>query len=264
MFPASALPLLLSTFQGASPAVDTHFNITYAEGKVIDAEKHKLDIYVPKGRKDVPVFFFVHGGAWRSGDRTRYAPLGNRFAREGLAVVIPSYRLSPANQHPAHIEDVAAAYAWTVRNIAGYGGDVSRIYIGGHSAGGHLVSLLALDPQYLKKYEIAQSTIRSVITMSGVYDVQLLVHIFGDNEQVRREASPMHHVKSQAPPFVVTYCQFDYPFLEPQAKAFHEALGKVGVSSELVYVPGETHISEIVNIVKDGDLTAKTVLRIVR
>ena len=58
--------------------------------------------------------------------------------------VIPSYRLAPKNPHPAQIQDVAAAFAWTVRHIAEYGGDTNRIYVGGHSAGAHLAALLTL------------------------------------------------------------------------------------------------------------------------
>ncbi len=258
---ANALQLPSSAI---SPEVEAHRDIPYADGKPEDAAKHKLDVFVPKGRKNFAVFFFVHGGAWRTGDRSRYAALGNRFAREGLGVVIPSYRLSPASLHPAHIEDVAAAFAWTAKNIAGHGGDATRIYIGGHSAGGHLSALLALDPRYLERHGLSSKNIRGVIPMSGVYEVDLLVNVFGADAEVRRQASPMQHVKAPAPPFIVTYCQWDYPFLPAQAKAFHAALRKAGVRSELVYVPGESHISEIVNIVKDGDLTARTVLRFVK
>ena len=58
---------------------------------------------------------FVHGGSWRSGDRSLYRALGIHFAHAGIAVAIPSYRLMPQNPHPAQIEDVAAAFAWTYR-----------------------------------------------------------------------------------------------------------------------------------------------------
>ena len=244
--------------------VEVHKDLTYVDGKPEDEAKHKLDVYLPAGRKNFPVFFFVHGGAWRTGDRSRYAALGYRFAREGIGVVIPSYRLSPANLHPAHIEDVAAAFAWTVRHIASHGGDAGRITIGGHSAGGHLVALLALDTRNLERHQVSPKTIRGVIPMSGVYNVEALANIFGADAQARREASPIHHVKPGAPPFLITYCQWDYLTLPAQARVFHAALQKAGVASELVYVPGESHISEIVNIVKEGDTTARAVLRLVR
>jgi acetyl esterase/lipase len=69
----------------------------------------------------------------------------------------------PENPHPAQVEDVAAAFAWVVRNISQYGGDPSRIYLSGHSAGAHLAALLALDEKYLKKIDISRTAIRAVI-----------------------------------------------------------------------------------------------------
>ena len=74
--------------------------------------------------------------------RSKYPAFASRFAKEGIVVVVPSYRLAPKHQHPAQIEDTAAAFAWTVAHAAEFGGDPKRITIMGHSAGGHLVSLL--------------------------------------------------------------------------------------------------------------------------
>ena len=108
-----------------------------------------------------------------------YPLLGNRFAKLGIGVVIPSYRLMPKSPHPAQIEDTAAAFAWVYKNIAQYGGDPNRIYLAGHSAGGHLVALLALDPKYLNKYEIPLDAIKGVAAISGVYDVSKMTAFAG-------------------------------------------------------------------------------------
>src|SRR5258708_30107463 len=105
-----------------SPDVEVRKDIAYADD---DVAKHKLDLFLPKGKKDFPVMIFYHGGAWRSGDRSLYPLLGNRFAQAGIGVVVPSYRLMPQSPHPAQIEDAAAAFAWVYRNIPQYGGDVS-------------------------------------------------------------------------------------------------------------------------------------------
>ena len=86
-------------------------------------------------------------------------------------MAIPSYRLMPMNSHPAQVEDAAAAFAWTRAHISDFGGDPERLYAGGHSSGGHLAALLALDEQYLKPYGLDASGIRGVISMSGVYNV---------------------------------------------------------------------------------------------
>src|SRR5206468_1844732 len=159
-----------------------------------------------------PVLFFIHGGAWKSGDRSYYPPLGNRYAREGYATVVPSYRLAPKNPHPAQIEDVAAAFAWTVNHIAQYSGDTNRIYVGGHSAGGHLAALLTLDERALVAYQLSPKCIRGVLALSGVYDLasgESQESVFGKDPKVRRAASPLFQVKAPAPPFLVAYCQWD-------------------------------------------------------
>ena len=71
-----------------------------------------------------------------------YAVVGNRFAKAGIGVAIPSYRLMPKSPHPAQIRDVAEAFAWVYQNAGQYGGDSKRMYLAGHSAGGHLASTL--------------------------------------------------------------------------------------------------------------------------
>src|SRR5437016_9492663 len=108
---------------GSSQVFEVHkvLDVPYYQGADADP-KHKLDLYLPKDQKDFPVLFFVHGGAWKSGDRKIYGRLGEMFARNGIGTVIPSYRLSPKVVHPAHIQDVAEAFAWTVKNINTYGG----------------------------------------------------------------------------------------------------------------------------------------------
>jgi acetyl esterase/lipase len=244
-----------------APGVDVQKDVSYTDGDPADAAKHKLDLYLPKDKKNFPVLVFIHGGSWRSGDRSNYPALGNRFAKLGIGVAIPSYRLMPKNPHPAQIEDTAAAFAWVYKNIAQYGGDPSRIYIAGHSAGGHLVALLALDPTYLNKYDVPLSAIRGVAALSGVYDVSKLAGFTG---AVGDNPSPMAHVHSKAPPFLVSYCQWDYLALPMQARDFADALKKSFDSVELLYVPGQGHISEIIHVVQDDDLISQAILKLMQ
>jgi acetyl esterase/lipase len=216
--------------------------------------KHKLDLYLPKGAKNFRVLLFVHGGAWHSGDRSHYGAIGDRFARAGIGVAIPSYRLMPQNPHPAQIEDAAAAFSWVQRNIGQFGGDPSRIYVAGHSAGGHLVSLLALDPRWLKKYDLTPAAIRGVVTLSGVYDVDAMAQ-FKD-----RHASPMEFIHPHMPPFLISYCQWDYFGLPKQARDFATAVKKDFGDAKLIYVPAESHISEVIALLKDDDPLARIIV----
>src|SRR5262245_32562920 len=142
---------------------------SYVTGDDADEVRHKYDLYLPKGAKNYPVFFFIHGGAWRGGSKDGFKKHGETFAKHGIAFVATNYRLSPAVTHPAHIEDVAAAFAKSRADLSKRGANVKRIFVGGHSAGGHLAALLASDPSHLKKHGLALTDIKGVIPISGVF-----------------------------------------------------------------------------------------------
>ncbi|HXJ58634.1 MAG TPA: alpha/beta hydrolase fold domain-containing protein [Verrucomicrobiae bacterium] len=250
-----------------APNVEVKKDLVYADGKPDDEPKHKLDLYIPKETKHAPVFLFIHGGAWRFGDRGLYPPLGYRFAKEGILTVIPSYRLAPKNPWPAQAEDAAAALAWTVRHIAEFGGDTNRLFIGGHSAGGHISSLLALNPRYLQVHQLSASLLRGVIALSGVYNLDLgdvQTAVFGTDRTVRRDASPLFQIIKPAPPFLVTYCEWDYPTLPAQAKIFYAALRHAGVPADLFFTAHESHISEVLAMTHDTDPTGQAVVKFIR
>jgi len=149
-------------------------DVAYRGEPKADPLRHRLDVFEPKGKKDCPVVLLVHGGAWIMGDNRccgLYSTVGHFLASQGIVAVLPNYRLSPGVKHPHHIQDVARALAWTRDNIARYGGDPKRIFLVGHSAGGHLVSLLATDESYLKAEGMKAADLKGVVSVSGVYRI---------------------------------------------------------------------------------------------
>jgi acetyl esterase/lipase len=184
--------------------------------------------------------------------------------------VLPNYRLSPGVRHPEHIKDVARAFGWTCENAAKYGGDPRRVFIGGHSAGGHLAALLATNQTYLKSVGHAPSDIRGVVAVSGVYDlndvglklsfadrrgsfrfdlnVQPAATVFGADPNVLRDASPLSHVRPGLPPFLVLSAGYDYPPLARMAKEFTSALEKNGCEVETKVIAGRTHETMLFDI----------------
>lgn len=251
------------------PSMETRPNVEIAKDIPYTAAagepKQKLDIYKPRDAQNAPVFVFYHGGAWTSGDRSQYPPLGNRYASEGIVTVIPSYRLAPKNSFPAQAEDAAAALKWTVENIARHGGDTNRIYVGGHSAGGHLAALLAANPKHLRAHGLSPSVIKGAIGLSGVYDMtEGKDNVFGTEPGLRKEASPLFHITEKTPPFLLTYCEWDYYPLAPQAKQFHAALKQANIAADLIFIPKESHISEMLAVTRDNDLTAKSVIAFIK
>jgi acetyl esterase/lipase len=243
--------------------VDEFKNIAYRNDKDADPVKHKLDLFLPKGQRDFPVLFFVHGGGWHSGNKELYTALGQMFARNGIGTVVINYRLSPEVEFPAHIQDVAKAFAWTHVNIARYGGRPDRIICCGHSAGGHLVSLLATDEKFLKAEKCSFKDIRCTISISGVYAIDAIYgrygSVFGHNKADRRDASPLHHVGTELPPFFLLFADKDLPTIEKVSEEFYQALKKAKVDVREQLVPQRTHISIILLMHKDDDPTTVAV-----
>jgi acetyl esterase/lipase len=189
-------------------------NLAYVEGAEADPVKHKLDLFLPPEGKPFPTIVWIHGGAWKEGDKRLYDRLGARFAESGIGFAPINYRLSPAVKHPEHVKDCAKAFAWVHGNIGKRGGAADRLFVMGHSAGGHLTALLALDPQYLDELKVPKGAIKGAIPMSGVYWVpplpgdtkgflRILPQAFGSDPDVCRLASPVTHVKNAACPFLV-------------------------------------------------------------
>jgi acetyl esterase/lipase len=230
---------------GGSFEVETIKDIAYYDGEGADSNKHKLDLFVPKGQKGFPVLFFIHGGAWTSGDRKMYSRLGETFAKNGVGTVIISYRLTPQVQHPGHIEDVARAFAWTHANISKYGGKADQVFVTGHSAGGHLAALLATNETYLKPHKLSPRDIKGVMPLSGVYNLTpgRLDKVFGTSEEALASASPIKHVNGKEPPFLIVYADGDMPGCEKASEGLCELLKGKKVEASTLKVKDRTHIS---------------------
>lgn len=244
--------------------VQTVRDLAYYEGKDADPIKHKLDLYLPKDHKDFPVLFFVHGGAWRSGDKNffgLYAAVGRAFARHGIGTVVTNYRLSPGVQHPAHVEDVARAFAWTQRNVGQYGGRADQLFLCGHSAGGHLVALLASDDRYLKAVGLDRRAIRGVVPISGVYRVpeRLFTTVFGSDADAARNASPLTYVRPELPPFLIVYAESDFPTCDTGSEEFCQALRERQCAARSLVIKDRNHASIILRCSADDDPTARAV-----
>ena len=178
--------------------------------------KQRLDVYAPRGVKDAPIVVFFHRGEWSKGDKSEAAYKPKFLNDNGVVFISANYRLSPAVKHPAHIDDVASAVRWVYDHAAEFGGSRNKIVVMGHSAGCHLVTLLALDPRYLAKVKLRPSDLRGVVAWSGgAYDLVAKVkaggmygpyikQAFGDSEAAWRDASPVAHVgdAKPLPPFL--------------------------------------------------------------
>jgi acetyl esterase/lipase len=251
---------------GGNYEVEVIRDINYFEGDNPDPRKHKLNLFRPVGVENYPVLFFIHGGAWTSGDRRLYGFLGEVFAKNGVGTVVISYRLSPGVKHPAHIEDVARAFKWTHQHIAEYGGWPDRIFVSGQSAGGHLAALLCTDEKYLKAQGLSLKDVRGAIPISGIYSFRSgeLPFIIGKGPDAAQSASPQNHVSGDEPPFLILYASDDFPNCAGMSQRLHDALRAAGVESACLEVPHRNHLTIIFQpILGAGDTTVQTMLKFI-
>ena len=158
----------------------------------------KLDIYIPNNSKNLPVIVWFHGGGLTAGTKAIPEELKN----DKFIIVSAAYRLSPKVQSPTFIEDAAASVAWVFNNIQQYGGDTSKLFLSGHSAGGYLAMMLTMDESWLAKQNISNNKIKACIPLSP----QVITHFtiraennIKDIQPVIDQYAPMNFIKANTP-----------------------------------------------------------------
>ena len=165
--------------------------------------------------------------------------------------------------HPAHIQDVARAFAWTHDNIAKHGGDPKNIFVSGHSAGGHLVALLSTNESYLKAEKLAISDIKGTIPLSGVFVILpafMPKDIFTDDKDVIKTASPIEYVVGKHPPFLLLYADKDYLTLDTQAEQMCKKLTDCKCEARTLKIADRTHITIVSSLPNQSDPATQAIL----
>lgn len=231
----------------------------------------RLDLYRPRVRDaDVrmPVLLQIHGGAWMIGDKREQAlPLLYQLASHGWLCASANYRLSPHATFPDHLVDCKRALTWIREHAAEHGGDPDFVVVTGGSAGGHLAALLALtagDPALQPGFEQADTHVRACVPFYGVYDFLDRAGVMAHDALARtlerrimkgspseipeayEQASPVAHVRPDAPPFFVVHGDADTLVPVAEARHFVRALREKS-SQPVVYaeIPGAQHAFEI-------------------
>jgi acetyl esterase/lipase len=176
-----------------------HRDLAYGQGP-----RQRFDLYLPKnGSAPAPVLLFFYGGAFRAGRKSEYRIVGEAFASKGIIVAVADYRIYPEGRFPDFLNDGAAALAAVHARVAEFGGDPSRIFLAGHSAGAYISVMLAANPAYLRAANADPSWICGVIAMAGRYHEIPLgdatgVEIFGG--PARTETRPVSFIDGKRPP----------------------------------------------------------------
>ena len=216
-----------------------------AQGNVeYRTQRCKLNLSIPDGVKNFPSIVYFHGGGLTGGGANpRQFP--THFDLSKVAVARVSYRLSgKGGACPDYIYDAAAAVAWVFKNIAKYGGDPKKVYVTGHSAGGYLTAMVALDKKYLNTFGVEPEQIAGYFPVSG----QMTTHFRILAERREKAAStpqfmideyaPVYHAKKGVPymVFFVGDSQFDYPARVEENALIHARLTRIYKNENVKFV----------------------------
>lgn len=250
-------------------------------------DMHTLDIYRPADGDELmenrPVVFFVHGGGWTDGYKDRFRSVSWSFTGQlGWITVVIDYRLTsydvfladqycpdretcglPENiglrtkaaEYPDNIQDVASAFTWTRNQIAGQGGNPNRIYGLGYSAGAHLLTLMAMHPEFVD----LRPGLRALAALSGPYNLvdpvfksayhNVLAPTFGEpfDDAELADASPQVQVTNAGwlPPIMLLYAGRDLPYFDSQTLNLVQSIQDLSMPVEVVYLENYSHESEM-------------------
>ena len=205
----------------------------------------QLDIY-RTARPNAPVHVFIHGGAWRAGHASDYAFPAEMFVQAGAHYVVPDFAwvqdvggnlLTVARQ-------VRAALTWVARNAGSFGGNASRIYVSGHSSGGHQAGVLATTDW--RALGLPADVVKGYVLISGMYDlVPVSLSARSDyvkfDERTLDELSAMRHLEHIQAPVTVVHGTLETPEFQRQSRDFAEALRQAGKPVQLVVAQGYNH-----------------------
>jgi arylformamidase len=198
--------------------------------------RQRLDFFAC-GTRGAPTLAYIHGGYWQLNDKEPYAFFGETLLPAGFNLALLEYTLAPAARMDQIVAEVRAAVAWVIDHADELGGDPRRVFVAGHSAGGHLTAAAMSDPR-----------VAGGLAISGIYDLEpirlnYLNDKLGLDADEAARNSPILHLPSSAAPLVVSVGLDELPELIRQSEEYWAAWHGKGLPGQYVPLPGHEHFS---------------------
>ena len=212
------------------------------------APRQRLDFYPAK--PGAPTLAFIHGGYWRSTDRENWGYVAQGPLAHGINVANIEYTLAPANRIEGIVAEVKQALAYLRANLVRLGGDADKLYVSGHSAGGHLTAMMVGEPG-----------IKGTMPISGVFDM-LPMRLSSMNVDFRldeaeeKRTSPMLHLPAKAPPMIVAVGGGELPEFLRQSRDYAAAWTGKGLKGRLLEIGTHNHFSVLDDLANPGGALA--------
>ncbi|WP_229254285.1 alpha/beta hydrolase [Dyadobacter sp. NIV53] len=226
-----------------------------ATGKV----EQQLNIFAPhKHQKLNDVLIFIHGGNWNSGKKSQYNIIGSHWAKKGIVCVIIDYPLSPDANYKEMAIASAQSVKWVKENIITYGGNPERIFISGHSAGGHLAALISIDNTYFEDLGIKNPIVGTILIDAAGLDMygylmeeklgkdHTYLRTFTSDPKIWKQATPLYYLHKNMPPMLIYQGGKTYPSISKSNEKFVKALKDFAPGTPYHILKGKKHIPMII------------------
>ena len=224
-----------------------------------------LDIYATK-RPNAPVNIFIHGGAWRGGLAKDSAYPAELFVNAGAHYVVPDFInvLESGGDLMPMAQQVRRAVAWVYRNARSIGADPERIYVSGHSSGGHLAGVV-LTTDWRKEFDLPNDTVKGVLCCSGMFDLKPVrlsarSSYVKFTDEVEQALSAQRHLNRIHVPVIVAYGTLETPEFQRQARDFAAVVTAAGKSVRLLVGEGYNHFEMPETLANPYGLLGRAVL----
>lgn len=229
---------------------------------------HQGLLLYPAQRPNGTLLAFMCGGGWTNGYKELLAFMAPSFNAAGVTFAALGYRLAPKHIFPAGWLDAASGISWLYRHARDYGVDPRRMFVGGHSAGGHYAALLGCRRDWQETLGLPPDVIRGCVCISAVFDftpgngMQIRPRFLGP-EPLGNDlyASPLFQLRELPPPFLLAHGTEDFPHLIVQAKKMERVLRVMGADVQRVELPGQDHFSAAYTSVDDDSTWLPHALR---
>lgn len=201
-----------------------------------DSPREVLD-FVPCGRPGAPTFAYIHGGYWQMNDKETSFHVAGGVVPHGINFANLDYSLAPAKKMTDICQEIRRAIDWLLANLSRLGGDPNKLYVGGHSAGGHLTAIAMGNPR-----------VAGGLAISGLFDLEpirlsYLNAALGMDVLEARRNSPIHALPKQAGRLLVTAGGGELSELQRQSIDYYAAWRAAGLDGAFVPLPGHDHFS---------------------
>jgi arylformamidase len=217
--------------------------------------RQRMDIFLPQQTclHDLPVLLFMHGGGWTHGTKDWCGFTAPPIVQLPAIWVSVGYRLIPAVSFPAPVTDCIAALRWIFDHIAEHGGSPSRLFVGGHSAGGQIAALMTLREDWLVQGGLSTDVIKGCFCLATTFNRRMIRpdvapdHVQHDPPTAIAPDSPLALAGGATVPFFIAWGGRDDERLDRTGRQMIDALTATGCNVQSLVLPDEDHFSSHLN-----------------